>query len=119
MEERHNQEGPPQTGRDRRSRLLPLTPLWIYNGSTMELKEDTMPVNLSIKNVPEELAERLRERAKRHHRSLQGELLAILEEAVLTPKRLTLEEAYQQVRRLRLKTEPEADRMIREDRDAR
>jgi plasmid stability protein len=38
-----------------------------------------MPVSLSIKNVPEDLAERLRERAKRNHRSLQGELLAILE----------------------------------------
>jgi len=41
-----------------------------------------MGVNLSIKNVPEELARQLRERARRHHRSLQGELMAILEEAV-------------------------------------
>ena len=77
-----------------------------------------MAVNLSIKNVPEELAERLRERAKRHHRSLQGELLAILEESV-TPRRLTLEEAYRRVRKLGLRTEPESVEMIREDRDAR
>jgi plasmid stability protein len=75
-------------------------------------------VNLSIKNVPEELAEQLRERAKRHHRSLQGELLAILEESV-APKRLTLEEAYRQVRELGLKTGLEGAEMIREDRDAR
>jgi plasmid stability protein len=34
--------------------------------------------NLSIKNVPEELVEKLRERAARHHRSLQGELMALL-----------------------------------------
>ena len=34
--------------------------------------------NLSIKDVPEELAERLRQRAARHHRSLQGELMSIL-----------------------------------------
>ena len=40
-----------------------------------------MPVNLSIKNVPDEIAEDLRERAARNHRSLQGELLAIIEEA--------------------------------------
>ena len=40
-----------------------------------------MPVNLSIKNVPDEIAEELRERAARNHRSLQGELLAIIEEA--------------------------------------
>ncbi len=31
-----------------------------------------MPVSLSIKNVPDELAQRLRERAKRNHRSVQG-----------------------------------------------
>jgi len=38
--------------------------------------------NLSIKSVPEALAESLRHRAARNHRSLQGELMAILEEAV-------------------------------------
>jgi plasmid stability protein len=42
-------------------------------------------VNLSIKDVPEELAERLRQRAARHHRSLQGELRAIIELAVAEP----------------------------------
>lgn len=41
-----------------------------------------MPVNLSIKEVPDTLAERLRARAERHHRSLQGELMAIIELAV-------------------------------------
>lgn len=40
-----------------------------------------MPVNLSIKEVPEPLAERLRARAERNHRSLQGELMAIIEAA--------------------------------------
>ena len=45
-----------------------------------------MPVSLSIKNVPEALAARLRERAARNHRSLQGELLAILEEAASGPR---------------------------------
>ena len=38
--------------------------------------------NLSIKDVPEALAEKLRQRASRHHRSLQGELMAIVEAAV-------------------------------------
>lgn len=41
--------------------------------------------NLSIKDVPEELAEALRARAARHHRSLQGELMAIIEAAVADP----------------------------------
>jgi antitoxin FitA len=40
-----------------------------------------MAVNLSIKEVPEAVAERLRARAERNHRSLQGELMAIVEKA--------------------------------------
>ncbi|MBI5278794.1 MAG: Arc family DNA-binding protein [Burkholderiales bacterium] len=37
--------------------------------------------NLSIKDVPDAWAEALRRRAARNHRSLQGELMAILEQA--------------------------------------
>jgi plasmid stability protein len=40
-----------------------------------------MAVNLSIKDVPDDVAERLRQRAARNHRSLQGELMAIVEQA--------------------------------------
>lgn len=38
---------------------------------------------LSIKDVPEDWTEALRRRAARHHRSLQGELMAIVEQAVM------------------------------------
>jgi plasmid stability protein len=38
-------------------------------------------VTLSVKNVPSDLARRLKARAARNHRSLQGELMAILEQA--------------------------------------
>ena len=38
--------------------------------------------NLSIKDVPEQLAEALRQRAARNHRSMQGELMAIIQGAV-------------------------------------
>ena len=38
--------------------------------------------NLSIKNVPDDLLNKLRERAARHHRSIQGELMALLVAAV-------------------------------------
>ena len=75
-----------------------------------------MAVSLSIRDVPETLAQRLRERAKRNHRSLQGELLSILEETLL-PRQLTIEEAYQKIRRLNLRTADESTQMIREDRD--
>jgi plasmid stability protein len=43
--------------------------------------EAQMP-NLSIKDVPEEVADALRQRAARNHRSLQGELMAIIHQAV-------------------------------------
>lgn len=39
--------------------------------------------NLSIKDVPDQWAQALRQRAVRNHRSLQGELMAIIERAVL------------------------------------
>jgi len=41
--------------------------------------------NLSIKNVPSEVLDKLRERAARHHRSIQGELMALLS-AALEPR---------------------------------
>lgn len=38
--------------------------------------------NLSVKDVPDSWAEALRQRAARNHRSLQGELMSIIEQAV-------------------------------------
>jgi hypothetical protein len=77
--------------------------------------------NLSIKNVPDELAERLRARAKRNRRSLQGELLAILEaaEGEETETRMTLRALRERGAAYGLRTESESARWIREDRDAR
>jgi len=78
-----------------------------------------MPVNLSIKNAPDEIVERLRERAERHHRSLQGELLAIIEEAVRTERAITPATLLAEARRLGLQTPEEAAAIIRADRDGR
>ena len=77
-----------------------------------------MAMNLSIKNVPEGIIERLRERAERNHRSMQGEMLSILEQAV-EPGKLTIAEAYAQIKATGLTTEGDSTAMIREDRDAR
>lgn len=78
-----------------------------------------MPVNLSIKNVPDQIAEMLRERAVAHHRSLQGELLAILESAVAAPPAaLTAAQVLVRVRGAGVATPAEAVAMIRADRDA-
>jgi plasmid stability protein len=78
--------------------------------------EPPMPVNLSIKTVPDDIADRLRRRAERHHRSLQGELMAILEEAVRVPQPLTPDGVLAEVRRLGLATPSESVAMVRADR---
>ena len=82
-----------------------------------------MGVNLSIKNVPEETVTRLKLRAKRNHRSLQGELRALLDEAIGTARPqsmpMTIGDVIEHGRRLGLKTGDDATRWIREDRDRR
>ena len=77
-----------------------------------------MPVNLSVKNVPDDLVAKLRSRAKRSHRSLQGEMMAILEQAV-TPGKMSLDEVRQHVKQLDIQTGDESTAWIRELRDAR
>jgi plasmid stability protein len=78
-----------------------------------------MPVTLSIKNAPDDVVQRLKARARKNHRSLQGELLAIIEEAATPSRALTPGEVLREVRALGLRTPSEASRMIRADRDAR
>lgn len=78
-----------------------------------------MSVNLSIKNVPDHLAEQLRKRAARHHRSLQGELMAILEENLENRRSLMPAELLSKIRASGLKTPGEAARLIRKERDER
>ena len=78
-----------------------------------------MPVNLSITNAPDRVVQRLRDRAERHHRSLQGELLAIIEAAVENDKPSTPADILAEVRRLGLQIPSEAASLIRADRDGR
>jgi antitoxin FitA len=78
-----------------------------------------MPVNLSIKNAPDHVVQRLRDRAARNHRSLQGELLAIIEAAADEARALTPAEILKAVREAGLNTPSEAAALIRADRDAR
>ena len=77
-----------------------------------------MPVNVSVKHVPDDVVERLRERARRNHRSLQGELMAILEEAT-SASGLTVDQAELRLTALGLNSADDATRWIRELRDAR
>jgi plasmid stability protein len=79
-----------------------------------------MPVNLSIRNVPDDVADRLRARAKQNHRSLQGELMEVMKDASANPTRkLMIAEVAAEIRKLGLPrpSRNESTQMIREDRD--
>ena len=76
-------------------------------------------MNLSIKNAPDHVVSRLRNRARRHHRSLQGELLAIIEAAALEEPTMTPAEILAEVRKRGAPTPDEATSIIRADRDGR
>lgn len=78
-----------------------------------------MPVNLSIKNAPDALVAALKLKARRNHRSLQGEMLSILEEATRTPPRLTPLELLAEVEKLNFDMPSESAEIIREMRDKR
>jgi plasmid stability protein len=73
-------------------------------------------VTLSVKNVPADVARRLKARAAHHHRSLQGELLAILTDAAEVT---SIGDLATLVTRLRLRTPSESASLVREDRDGR
>ncbi len=77
-----------------------------------------MTVSFSVKNVPDEVADRLRERAQRNRRSLQHELLVILEESVL-PTRLNVGELRREIKALAFSTPDESTEILRGLRDSR
>jgi plasmid stability protein len=79
---------------------------------------------LYVENVPDDLYEALRRRAKARHRSIAAEVLVLLEENVPTEKEI--EKRHEWARKLaRLReqatpsdrTFPTAEEMIREDRE--
>jgi plasmid stability protein len=80
-----------------------------------------MPVNLSIKNAPDDVVELVRERAQKNHRSLRGELLAIIEDAVRPTRsgRMTPTEVLEEARKLGLRSPNEAAAIVRSMRDER
>ena len=65
--------------------------------------------------MPGDLAEALRTRARQNHRSLQGELMDILENAV-RPRTFQASALWQRVQALQLRTPAESVRVLRKDR---
>lgn len=76
-----------------------------------------MSMHLSIKNAPDLVVERLRARAVRNHRSLQGELMAIVTAAVADEPSCDPLDILAEAQRLDLGSTGEAVSLIRADRD--
>lgn len=70
----------------------------------------TTMASILLKNIPEDLHRRLREQAVRHHRSLNKEVIAVLEEALTVPASQALPPPVRLKRRL---TQPVLDRARR------
>jgi len=78
-----------------------------------------MPVSLSIKNVSDQVVERLRARAARNRRSLQGELLDLIERAADEVPTVSARAVYDRIRKLNLPAGESSAEIIRDMRDAR
>jgi len=81
-----------------------------------------MPVNLSIKNVPEDIHEALKKQAAQNRRSLNSEILKALEKSIERQK--DVDAQIERLRALRSKQQFEVSTeeivaMIRNDRDSR
>jgi len=59
-----------------------------------------MPANLTLKGVPDEVYQRLKEAAAVNHRSLNSEIIAVLEATVI-PRRLSAEDHLSAIRTAR------------------
>lgn len=74
--------------------------------------------SLTIKDIPDDLMERLRSSAKQHHRSLNGEVLSRLERSV-GPTRIDPDAFLARIAKLqdRVGLPPLTDVLLREARD--
>lgn len=75
--------------------------------------------SLSIKDVPEEVVAKLRRRAARNHRSLQGELMALVTRAAEEPETLSVDEFYEKMSKLGRSAQSDSLEILREMRDTR
>lgn len=59
-----------------------------------------MSTSITLKNIPDPIYQRIKLAAKRHHRSMNNEIIACLEQ-VLAPQPVDIEARLEQARRLR------------------
>jgi plasmid stability protein len=63
--------------------------------------EEIMPTTLTLKNIPDEVYDRLKAAAGAHRRSLNSEAIVCLEAALLPARRISAEERLERIRALR------------------
>jgi antitoxin FitA len=77
-----------------------------------------MPVSISLKDVPDGLADALRDQAKQNHRSVQGELMHILETAV-RPRPFRAIALMREIEKMGFTSQANSTDIIRKARDRR
>ena len=76
--------------------------------------------SVTLKNIPPKTLAKLKQMAAENHRSLQGQLMTLVDQALEpTGSAKTIEEVYQRIKALGVSSPSESVQMIREDRDAR
>lgn len=65
--------------------------------------EEAMSTTITVKNIPQDLYDKLKSRAARNHRSINREIISLFEEA-LNVRRFDTEELLASARALREKT---------------
>lgn len=76
-----------------------LEPIWLQNGL-----EAVVPTTLTLKNIPDELYERLKAAAAEHRRSLNSEAIVCLQSALMPPK-VSPAEHLERARKIRAELE--------------
>jgi plasmid stability protein len=66
-------------------------------------KENAMAATITVKNIPTRLYARLKHNAAQHHRSINSEIIALIE-AALVPRKITPKDFLASARTLREKT---------------
>ncbi len=89
-----------------------LAPKWLYNGAIM--------ANVTIKDIPAQLHDRLKENAKMNRRSLNAEVITLLE-AAMEPRKVNVDEVLAAARAVRSQikremTDQEINQMKRQGR---
>jgi plasmid stability protein len=64
---------------------------------------DQMPTNFTLKNIPEDLYKKVKERAQRNNRSINGELISIIG-AAMASRHSSADEILARARALRAQT---------------